>query len=57
MRDAWDPMFMLDVGEPQGLCSEAAGVFSRKYSKGTATLDCNLNAFVATLDFELKPPQ
>jgi hypothetical protein len=50
-------MFMLDVGEPQGLCSEAAGVFSRKYSKGTATLDCNLNAFVATLDFELTPPQ
>ena len=46
---------MLDVGEPQGLCTEANGVFSRKYSKGTAALDCN--AFVATLDFELKPPQ
>ena len=48
-------MFMLDVGEPQGLCTETSGVFSRKFSKGTAALDCN--AFAATLDFELKPPQ
>ena len=54
-RDAWDPMFMLEVGEPLGLCSEAAaGVFSRKYSKGTATVDCS--SFVATLDFQIKTP-
>ena len=46
---------MLDVGEPQGLCTEAGGVFSRKFTKGTAALDCN--AFAAALDFELKPAQ
>lgn len=48
-----DPLFDLDVGEPEGLCTEKAGIFSRKWSKGTATIDCN--AFKATLDFHLKP--
>lgn len=54
-RDAWDPLFDLDVGEPQGLCTEQAGVFSRKYTKGTASVSCN--SYTATLDFQLKPPQ
>ena len=54
---AGDPLFDLDVGEPQGLCAEdKAGVFSRRWSKGTATVDCN--EFAVTLDFQLKkPPQ
>jgi hypothetical protein len=47
-----DPLFDLDVGEPEGLCTEKAGVFSRKWSKGTATMDCN--TFTPTLDFQLK---
>jgi hypothetical protein len=46
----WDPLFDLDVGVPLGLCSNTtAGVFTRQWSKGTATLDCN--SFEATLDF------
>jgi hypothetical protein len=40
------------VGEPQGLCAEAGGVFTRTFSKGSAALDCN--SFEATLDFKLK---
>jgi hypothetical protein len=31
---------------------EKAGVFSRKWSEGTTTVDCN--AFAVTLDFQLK---
>jgi hypothetical protein len=46
----WEPLWDLDVGEPLGLCEErAAGVFSRAWSKGAASIDCN--AFTATLDF------
>ena len=42
--------FSLDVGEPLGLCEEVEdGVFKRKWSKGTATLDCH--AYEAVLDF------
>jgi hypothetical protein len=38
----WDPLFDTDVGEPLALCEQAQpGVFSRKWSKGVATLDCN----------------
>lgn len=40
----WDPLFALDVGEPldQALCWEtAAGVFVRRWTKGTAGLNCN----------------
>ena len=43
-------LFTLDVGEPLGLCEEVkSGVFQRKWSKGTAALDCS--TYVATLDF------
>jgi hypothetical protein len=53
VRDFWQPMFDLDVGVPTGLCTEtSAGVFSREWTKGRATLDCNL--FEAELKFELK---
>jgi hypothetical protein len=46
----WDARFDLDVGEPLGLCSSpAANVFSRAWTKGTATLDCN--TFTAALAF------
>ena len=43
LRDAdWSPLFALDVGVPLGLCQEGLpGVFSRKWSKGLAKLDCN----------------
>ncbi len=51
-RDYWEPLFDLDVGEPLGLCTQETGVFTRKYSKGTAALDCN--TFNATLTFEMK---
>ena len=38
----WNEIFLLQVGEPQGLCSETApGVFARVWSEGTASLDCN----------------
>merc|ERR1719345_165789 len=52
-RDVWNPLFDLDVGEPAGNCTEGApGVFTRKWSKGEASLDCN--SFEATLDFQMK---
>ena len=39
--DNWDPLFALDVGLPLALCSEGpTDVFSRRWSKGTAKLDC-----------------
>jgi len=47
----WDPMFLLQAGEPQGLCAEGPqGVFSRVWSLGTAQLDCN--TFTAVLPFD-----
>lgn len=40
--DQWSELFDLDVGEPTGVCVESpAGVFSRQWSRGTASLDCN----------------
>jgi len=40
--EKWDDVFLLQAGEPQGLCTEApAGVFSRVWSEGRAQLDCN----------------
>lgn len=45
----WDPMFDLDVGEPLGLCTNSSSVFSRAWSRGTASIDCA--DFTATLDF------
>ena len=38
----WDPIFLLNVGEPNGECEESpSGVFWRKWSLGTPVLDCN----------------
>lgn len=38
----WLPEFLWDVGEPLGDCAIVApGVFSRAWSFGNATLDCN----------------
>jgi hypothetical protein len=49
---SWSPLFELDAGEPQGLCEEGApGVFSRRWSKGAAQLDCN--TWEADLPFAL----
>ena len=49
-HDAFDPLFLLDVGEPLGLCAEVSpGVFQRKWSKGVAALDCN--TYTGTLPF------
>jgi hypothetical protein len=46
----WEPLFDLDVGVPLGLCVNASSsVFSRAWSKGTASIDCD--SFTATLDF------
>ena len=45
-----DPLMATDPGTPTGLCTYAgAGVFSRTFTRGKATLDCN--AWEATLDF------
>jgi hypothetical protein len=48
---AWDPLWdAYDVGEPTGLCVESpSGVFSRTWSKGSASLDCS--TWTATLNF------
>lgn len=47
----WDPIFdAYDVGEPAGDCElSAPNVWTRKWTKGTATLDCA--NWQATLDF------
>ncbi len=38
----WDPLFLTPVGEPTALCSEGpTGVFTRPWTNGNATLDCN----------------
>ena len=53
---SWNPIFALDVGEPAGgaLCTEGPpGVFSRAWTKGVATLDCN--TWVADLPFDVVP--
>ena len=44
------PRFKLDVGEPTGNCTQpSTNVFTRSWSKGSATIDCN--SFTATLAF------
>ena len=47
----WEPLWdAYDVGEPTGLCVESPpGVFSRTWSKGSASLDCS--SWTATLKF------
>lgn len=50
----WDPLFALQVGEPTGLCAESpAGVFTRPYTLGVASLDCN--SFSPRLPFDSLP--
>ena len=47
----WNDLFWLQAGQPAGLCVEApSGVFSREWSLGTATLDCN--CYSADLSFQ-----
>lgn len=48
---AWDSLWdAYDVGEPTGLCTESSpGVFTRAWTKGSATLDCT--TWTATLTF------
>lgn len=55
----WHPLFALDVGEPldQALCQETnAGVFSRRWTKGTARLDCRTFTAQIPFDGEQDPP-
>ncbi len=41
MQD-WNPIFTLQVGEPTATCAQVApGVFSRAWTYGNVTLDCN----------------
>jgi hypothetical protein len=48
----WLPIFQLDAGQPTGACVEGpTGVFTRTWSRGTATLDCN--KWVADLPFPM----
>jgi hypothetical protein len=50
----WDPIFLLDAGEPTALCSEnSPNVFSRAWTNGVAELDCN--NFAASLPFSSLP--
>lgn len=38
----WSPVFLYAVGGPKGLClEESPGVFSRPWTSGTVSLDCN----------------
>lgn len=40
--ERWNDIFYLQAGEPLGLCVEGpANVFSRQWTAGTATIDCN----------------
>lgn len=53
---SWNPIFALDVGEPLNgaLCTEdPPGVFSRQWTKGRPTLDCN--TWQADLPFSILP--
>uniref|UniRef100_A0A7S4IGH6 Uncharacterized protein n=2 Tax=Odontella aurita TaxID=265563 RepID=A0A7S4IGH6_9STRA len=53
-KNAWSPLFNLDVGVPRSLCEEVEdGIFRREWSKGVAALDCH--TYTATLDFESFP--
>ena len=45
----WNDIFLLQPGEPKGLCKEAAGVFHREWSNGIASLNCN--TYTASLPF------
>ena len=52
--DMWDVLFDMDVGEPLEPCAEGPeGVFSRRWTGGTAALDCN--AWQASLPFAMLP--
>ena len=47
----WDDRFLLQPGEPAGLCQEGPteGVFSREWTNGQAVLNCN--SWTASLPF------
>ena len=46
-----DPLMQLDPGTPVGLCKQVKpGVFSRQYTRGTVSLNCN--SYQATLPFQ-----
>lgn len=46
----WNDIFLLQPGVPAGLCYQPKpGVYARKWSAGTAVLDCN--KWVANLPF------
>eukprot|EP00729_Bicosta_minor_P014682 gene14682-21420_t len=46
----WNDIFLLQAGEPKGLCAEvAAGVFERVWTNGKASLNCN--TYTADLPF------
>ena len=46
----WNDIFYLQVGDATGLCTEGpSGVFTRQYTAGAASLDCN--AWKADLPF------
>jgi hypothetical protein len=52
----WNDLFYLEAGEPMagpgGLCTETStGVFSRQWTQGTVTLDCN--SWAASLPFSM----
>jgi len=50
----WNDIFLLQAGTPTGLCTEEEiGIFSRQWSAGKATLDCN--TWSANLPFPSLP--
>jgi hypothetical protein len=52
--DMWEPIFLLQAGVPLGLCTEGpSGLFSRAWSAGNASLDCN--TWSADLPFPALP--
>jgi hypothetical protein len=54
VAESWDAMFDTDVGEPTAMCSSPApGIFTRPYTRGSATMNCT--SFEAHLTF-VPPP-
>jgi len=52
----WNPIFLLQVGEPSGLCAEVGpGLFTRTWTYGNITLDCN--AWRATIPHRDSAPK
>jgi hypothetical protein len=52
-KHAWDPLYDMFTGSPLELCTERdPGVFSRKWSGGSASFNCNTGESV--LDFRIR---